>query len=920
MKLLVVVGARFSLPAQAGASQSAAGARSKRLCSLIAFLLLLFAPSAKAQFPPAPGTGTGLPETVEAIESARVTTRILYITAHPDDESAAVLTYLARGLHADVALLSLTRGEGGQNDLGPEQAPQLGLIRTQELLAATRGYGVKLFFTRAKDFGYSKTPEETEKVWGDQVLHDMVEVIRSFRPTVVINGWGGVHSGHGHHQAAGLLTPKAVKLAADPSYKLLEPAAKNLPEPAEGEGDIAPWGDRRAILLLDVDRSEKPQGYLLPLDQVSPLYGKSWRDIGLDAFASHRTQGITGFLNSPFLRRPVALKRENSADFDPASLAEPLGPLDEDFEVGNKNVEPLMRVVDASLVAARDAALRLDWKTSADSLVAAAKRFDQLSVLSIPFPTPAPVQSLLDSVNRKREKIIAALILVAGLRLDAIADRSELVLGETFTVRVEPHRRDGITADFGKISLALPADWQITKEEPESNGAIRFIISIAPARLPTADEEVVRALRLPRSYPARLSAALLPEPPPLVRAMQSVVLNGYSLTAVSPVTSVRAASTRADRISPRIVPAYTIAVEPRQLTKVLNTPATRKPFDVLLRVHSYATQPGKLNVALEAPRYWSVSAPLVLDFTGIGDQYARFQVTPPTAFTAGNYKISASAIDNVQRPRNELIPRFTLSLEPLPTMPTLLSEEPAQCVVHAFAIDVPRNLRVGYITAESEPVPDALRMLGIQVDLLDAQALAFRDLSKFDALVVGVRAYELRPDLPAANQRLLTYASKGGTLLVQYQRDFSWDKFSYAPYPALISPPAPPAREGSTPAPRPLPRITDENSPVRFLKPLDPLLNRPNKITKADFKGWVQERGLYLWTQFDRKYTPLLAMKDPGEPEQTGALVYTRYGKGVYIYTGLAFFRQLPEGVPGAYRLFVNLLAASRPNVLRSRH
>src|SRR5579863_8616321 len=170
---------------------------------------------ASPQFPPAPGTGPGLPETIEAIDSAPVTTRILYITAHPDDESATLLTYLARGLHTDVALLTLTRGEGGQNDLGPEQAPQLGLIRTQELLAATRGYGVKLYFTRAKDFGFSKTPEETEKIWGDQVLDDMVRVIRTFRPNIVINNWGGVHGGHGHHQAAGLLTPKAVALAAD---------------------------------------------------------------------------------------------------------------------------------------------------------------------------------------------------------------------------------------------------------------------------------------------------------------------------------------------------------------------------------------------------------------------------------------------------------------------------------------------------------------------------------------------------------------------------------------------------------------------------------------------------------------------------------------------------------------------------------
>jgi len=185
-------------------------------------------------------------------------------------------------------------------------------------------------------------------------------------------------------------------------------------------------------------------------------------------------------------------------------------------------------------------------------------------------------------------------------------------------------------------------------------------------------------------------------------------------------------------------------------------------------------------------------------------------------------------------------------------------------------------------------------------------------LSRFYAIVVGVRAYELRSDLPGVNQRLLDYVSKGGTLVVQYQRDFVWDRSQYAPYPALISPPLPAAKEGTPQTQRPLPRITDENSPVKLLKPADPLLNRPNKISQADFKGWVQERGLYFWTQFDPKYVPLLAMNDPGEPELNGALVYTRVGKGAYIYTGLAFFRQLPEGVPGAYRLFVNLLSASR--------
>jgi LmbE family N-acetylglucosaminyl deacetylase len=872
-------------------------------------LVVLFASvalRALAQFPPAPGTGPGLPETVEAIEDARVTTRILYITAHPDDESAAVLTYLARGLHAEVALLSLTRGEGGQNDLGPEQAPQLGLIRSQELLAATRGYGVKLFFTRAKDFGYSKTPEETEKIWGDEVLQDMVQIIRVSRPTVVINGWGGVHSGHGHHQASGILTPKAVQLAADANFKVHGASS--------AQEDTAPWGDRRPILLLDIDRSERPQGYPLPLDDVSSLYGKSWREIGLDAFSNHRTQGIPAFLNSPFLRRPITLKREDGGDFDPASLAEPLGPLDEDFEVGNKGVDPLMRAVDASLVAARDAALRLDWISSADALIEAGKKLDQIPLPALSSQTPAPVQSLAQSIHRKREKINAALVLVAGFRLDAIADRSDLVPGETFTLRVEPHHRDGISGDSRKISLALPQDWNIVKEEPEPNGATRFTISIPQAlRFPqNASEWLLWSLRIPRNASDLPSPALLPEPPPLLTATQDVVLNGYSFTSVSPVTSIRATSTRADRIAPRVVPPYTIAVEPKQVINILAKPAPHKPFDVLLRVHSYATQPGKVSVGLDAPRFWSVSKPVTLGFNGVGDEYARFAVTPPLKLAAGNYRISAHVNNNVNTASGAKDPKFTLSLEPLPTMPTLLWAESAQCVVRAFAIHVPRNLRVGYITAESEPVPDALRMLGIQVDLLDAQALAFRDLSKLDAIVVGVRAYELRPDLPGANQRLLDYASKGGTLLVQYQRDFAWDRASFAPYPALISPPAPPAKEGANPAPRPLPRITNENSPVKFLKPNDPLLNRPNKITQSDFKGWMQERGLYFWTQFDPKYTPLLGMNDPGEPDQNGALVYARYGKGVYIYTGIAFFRQLPEGIPGAYRLFVNLLSASR--------
>ena len=857
------------------------------LLSVGAALLMFMPQRAAGQFPAAPGTGAGLAETIDAIDCARVTTRILYVTAHPDDESGAVLTYLARGLRADVALLSLTRGEGGQNDLGPEQAPQLGLIRTQELLAATRGYGVKLYFTRAKDFGFSKTPEETEKVWGEEVLEDMVRVIRSFRPNVVINGWGGVHGGHGHHQAAGLLTPKAVQLAADPTFRLQGAASE--------QQDLAPWGDRKPVLVLDLDRSEKPQGYFLPLDDISPLYGKSWREIGLDGFANHRTQGITGFLGSPFLRRPIALRREDGGELDPAVLAQPLGALDEDYEVGNMGVDPLMRAVSTALATARDAALRLDWKAAADSLVIAGKKIDEVPRPSVSSQTPAPVVSLARSLQRKREKIDRALALVAGVRLEASADRSEIVVGETFSVRVDARHREGIAGDFGKSSLLLPAEWSVTKEEPEAGGAFRSTISAAKNPQGTA----------------RVSDAALPEPPPLVTATQEAVINGYTFMVSSPVTSVHASSTRADRMALRVVTAYALEVEPKQAIDIVARP--RRPFEVLLHVHSYATQPGQVRIGLTVPKGWRTGAAVALKFDGAGDRYARVTVTPPLKLAAGKYKISAYAERAADRSRNIKSERFTTSLESLPTLPTQLWSEPAQCMVHAFAVTVPQNLRVGYVNAESERVSDALRMLGIHVEQLDAAALNFGDLSKYNTIVVGVRAYELRPELAGANQRLLDYVSKGGTLVVQYQREFAWDKFKYAPYPALISPPVPPAKGGEPPAaPRPLPRIIDENSPVKFLKPPDPLLNRPNKITQDDFKGWVQERGLYFWTQFDSKYTPLLAMNDPGEPELNGGLVYTRYGKGSYIYTGLAFFRQLPEGVPGAYRLFVNLLGASR--------
>lgn len=837
-------------------------------------LAFVTAKSAAPQFPPAPGTGPGLPETIESIESARITTRILYVTAHPDDESATLLTYLARGLHADVALLTLTRGEGGQNDLGPEQAPQLGLIRTQELLAATRGYGIKLFFTNAPDFGFSKTAEETERIWGEPVLGDMVRVIRTFRPNIVVNGWGGVHGGHGHHQTSGLWTPKAVAMAGDPN---------KFPEQLR-EGLRAWGGSSNPVQVLDTERggaTAGSNGATLSVDDISSLWGKTYREIGIDAFANHRSQGITNFVGSPFLRRPVVLIREDGGKFDPATLdvnleqwaASAASPLCGGKKDGCRVLE--LADADKKIAAAKTAALALDWKNAMMQLAGAANIVARVAPAESSDNNLGFTPDQVFDLRKTKSRLEHALAMAAGLEIRAEADREMLVVGESFSVHADARCRKDDGCELGGLRLNLPAEFKEAKREGDLEKGYQFTLDVAQP-----------------APPLSASDKLLPQPPPLIYAQQELTVAGYKLQTHFPVTYIFANSTRLDRVPLRIVPAYTLGVDPKQAIAVLGKQP--QPFDILLRVHSYATQAAKLSVGADVPSGFTASSPVEVSFDGSGDRYAKLTITAPKNLPPGRYSIAPYA-----RRGDE---KFSTSLEPLPSLPTQFWSEPAQCVVHALAINVPEKLRVGYITAEGEPVPDALRMLGIQVEILDAQALTFGDLSRFDSIVVGVRAYELRPELPGANQRLLDYVAKGGTLVVQYNRDFAWNREQYAPYPAKIV----------TPQGGPLPRITDENSPVRFLKPDDPLLNTPNRITLDDFQGWVQERGLYYWTQFDSKYTPLLAMNDPGEPDLNGGLVYTKYGKGMYIYTGIAFFRQIPDGVPGAYRLFVNLISATQ--------
>jgi LmbE family N-acetylglucosaminyl deacetylase len=832
----------------------------KAMRSFLAMLSTLFSFVGIAQ----PLRAQSLQQTVEAIHKSRVNTRILFITAHPDDEWSSLLAYLSHGLDADVALLTITRGQGGQNAIGPEQDGELGVIRTEELLAAGKYYGVHQYFTRALDTGYVKTPAAAMKVWDGLALEDMVRVIRTFRPDVVINGWGGVHSGHGHHQASGILTPQAVAAAADP---------KMYPEQiAEG---LTPW---KVTLETRLARDGGTAGAVeLPVNEVSPLWGKTYVEIGMEGHAQHRSQGTPAFFGNAFFRRPIYLVKEDekgpAGSFEKTLLAEPLTSLGRRFPNLQQSLAPALASADRNLAAAAKSALDLDRAAAANSLAAAGKEIAALRE-QVAKQSGDEAKSALWELDGVKNRIDLALADDIAIPFEARASRHELVAGENFSVDVIVSGEPAVPAKWklDASSFIVPSGWTVSPAEAKESDATRFNIAIpAGAKVPSRPGDVI-----------------LPFPPPLVRLAMPVNVAGYEFAIEQPVKSLQATTTGILTYPLELVPAVTLTVEPKQI--MVPEKRATNPVKLFARLRYHGTAHVQVAVALAPPQGWTVQSPNLhgpLDFSGAGDQLVQFVVTPPAGVPAGAYTLHPSA-----RIGGEV---FTTSLAPIPTLPTRDWSESADAKVHILNLTVPAGLRIGYIAADNDPLPEILRQLGIRVDMLDDVALSFGDLSQYDAITVGIRAYELRPDVLRANARLLNYVQHGGTLLVQYQRDFAWNSELPAPFKATM--------------PEQTSRVTDANSPVSFLAPDSPLLNSPNKITMADFQGWVQERGLYFWGTFDSKYTPVLGLTDPGEAQTKGSLVYAKDGQGLYIYTGLSFFRELPAGVPGAYRLFVNLLS-----------
>ena len=792
------------------------------------------------------------------------TKRVLMIAAHPDDEDTELLTVLVRGQGAEAAYLSLSRGEGGQNLIGPELGEELGLIRTEELLGARALDGARQYFTRAFDFGFSKTIEETERFWPrDSVLKDVVRIIRRFRPQILITIFSGTpRDGHGQHQMAGWAAQEAFKAAGDPN---------RFPELGTQEG-LAPWAPLKLYRDIRFDRAgASAASVTLEGGVLDDDIGQSYRQIAMRGRSLHRSQDM-GVLQEP-----------GPSTISLALLDDRTVGRSESRKVGSDSVgRPESRKVGSELWSGID--------TSA-----------------------APLEGKgIESADQRRHRDDAAAIR-AGLIVDATTRDGRVIPGQRVPVRLTVWNAgaEPVTAELG---LLAPSGWSVAP-----CAAVR--VTVAPGTVATCDLEVTISPDAPITTPYFLRAprngmyhwtgdpADWGEPfeTPVLRAEFRLAVESRedgktggredgklgARGAVGPIVQTREVVHRYRdqaigeiRHPILIVPRVDVKLEPG--AKVWPT-GVRAPQAFTVTLQHGASEPTRGTVALELPTGWPAVPPQSFTLSREEERESLvFQVRQPGGGAEGQYEIRAIARDSASQ-------RYAAGLSTVdyPHIRLRTWARPAVSAVRALPIALPLVRRVGYIRGASDRVPEALLDIGLPVEMLDAAALERGDLSRYDVIVVGSRAYETEPALRENNARLLDYARLGGRVVVQYQQALYFNG-NYAPAPLTVG--------------QPHDRVTDENAPLRPLAPEHSLFNRPNRLGPADWQGWVQERGLYFGHTWDPSFTPLLELADPGEAPLRGGLLVRQVGRGTYTYTGISFFRQLPAGVPGAFRLFLNLL------------
>ncbi|HEX9287750.1 MAG TPA: PIG-L family deacetylase [Thermoanaerobaculia bacterium] len=861
-------------------------------------LLLLFLCLSAAQPQTAPATAPGyaleppssggLVALDRLLQRLSTHKRMLVIGAHPDDEDNRLLTLVSRKMGAEVAYLSLSRGEGGQNLLGPDLGIPLGVIRTQELLAARRIDGARQFFTRAYDFGYTRSLEETLRLWPKEVLlEDVVRIVRRFRPQVIVTVFSGTpRDGHGHHQASAVVGREAEAAAADPaSVRALE------------NETLRPW--KIAALYCCDYAGPEIATIVLPTGAVDPLSGRSYHQIAMASRSNHRSQDM-GALQPPGPNETRVAWVEGGAGREAKDLFAGVNTRLSAIAAGipdasrRARVEEKLRRIE-SLVS--DTRAKLLPTALAQAARPLAMVVTELKAAREIVPTDgeggdSAAAALLDEKISLAESALAT---AAEVTVDALADRETAAPGDTLEVKVGIWNAGEQPVSVETVELASPDGWNVTPaaaqpREVAPNTLSEWTRMASPA---AAEPTVPYFLRRPLEGALYDWTDVPPgvrgepfQPLPLIAVARLRVAGVPVLLRRDVVWRLRDQALGEVRRPVRAVAALEVSVDPDRIVW-----PTADKGEKRLEITVTSNSPGPLSGRIETavPPGWRAIAAVPFSVNGRGDRRSfDVPLRPPSPFPAGRGTFRIAAITDDGR-------RFASSVRVLDyphIPPTPLAEESAVELV-AADIRLPALQRVGYVRGASDRVPEALAAIGVPVVVLDAKALQSGDLTRYDAIVVGSRAYETDPALARANGRLLDYTRGGGLLIVQYQQ-YQFVEGNYAPYKLEIA--------------RPHDRVTDETAPVRVLDPTSPVFHRPHRISDEDWAGWVQERGLYFAHTWDPAYKPLLAMKDPDEPEQQGGLLVAKLGKGTYVYTGLAFFRQLPAGVPGAYRLFANLL------------
>jgi len=874
-----------------------------------------------------------LPEDLGALHLAqllaklRTTARIMQVVAHPDDEDGGMLTLEARGKGASVLLFTVTRGEGGQNKFGTESSDELGILRTLELLEADKYYGVEQRFSHVVDFGFSKTAEETFNKWHghDVALADVVRAIRVFRPDVLTSRFSGTkRDGHGNHEASGVLTLEAFRAAADPN---------RFPEQIN-EG-LLPWQAKKLYLgnppgmfqrgaVADEDYTVK-----MNIGEYSPLLGMSYTQFALEGLAHQTSQGTGGIrvppgprytyykLTDSTLPKPTGHETDffDGIDTSLVGLAARLGAEEAKVPFLRPALESLQKHIDA----ASKAFTIQDPSACATHLLAGAKwMFDLRKKVEESELSTAAKADLLVSLQTKDQQLSQAINEALGIFFEITVDppgpppapsyfpRMEQTMsiaapGQSFTITTRLYNRGkttivpfdiGFNSPVKSVRVEKIPDNGKVDDTPVNPGDVRstqYKITVLPDAKYTKpyfsrrnpETETVYTLSDPVSVTEPWS------PYPVQAGFMYFADGAFNwINAVAKIKFVDPTLGQSERPLAVGPPISVLLTSPVVVAPVGGTEKSQIGVSVRSNVQSAV----HAKLTLETPPGWKVEPaeiPVDLDHDGDVNNYA-FQITPQNLHE-GTYKVTARAEYNGKQYAEgfKVITR--------PDLDSYYAYRPATENVQAVDVKLGGQLRVGYIMGTGDEIPSVLQSVGLNTSMVTPQELASGDLSRYGTIVVGIRAYDTRTDVREHNRRLLDFVNRGGTLIVQYnQGTAAFNDGHYTPYPAT---------EANV-------RVSVEEQPVEILAPEEQVFNWPNKITQKDFDGWVQERGLYFMSQWDAQFKPLLACNDPGEPPQKGGLLLAHYGKGIYIFSAYGFSRQLPAGVPGAIRLFVNLVSA----------